>query len=52
LKERAEAYQSARQSGWMSVNEIRHKENLPSIPNGDRHLEPLNMVVAGAEPAE
>ncbi len=43
LKERAEAYQSARQSGWMSANEIRRKENLPPVEGGDKFLEPLNM---------
>lgn len=45
---RYNAYNVGRQAGFMSVNEIRELENLPKIENGDRYLEPLNMVEAGA----
>jgi HK97 family phage portal protein len=45
---RYNAYNVGRQAGFMSVNEIRELENLPRIENGDRYLEPLNMVEAGA----
>ena len=49
-KSRAEAYAVGRQWGWLSVNDIRRLENMPPIPNGDRYLEPVNMVEAGTEP--
>ena len=42
-KTRHEAYASARQWGWMSQNEIRQRENLSPIPDGDEYLQPLNM---------
>ena len=41
--ERFEAYATARQWGWLSANEIRQKENLNPIADGDRYMEPLNM---------
>ena len=44
---RSRAYAQGRQWGWLSVNDIRKLENLPPIPNGDRYLEPANMVLAG-----
>lgn len=48
LKARYEAYQIARQGGWLSVNDIRRLENMNSIgPEGDIYLSPLNMVPAG-----
>lgn len=45
------AYNTGRQGGWLSVNDIRRKENLPPIPGGDEYLSPLNMRPAG-EPQE
>lgn len=43
-KTRAEAYAVARQWGWLSVNDIRKLENMPTIgPAGDMYLTPLNM---------
>lgn len=43
------AYALSRQWGYMSVNEIRERENLNGIGvQGDRFLEPLNMVDANA----
>jgi HK97 family phage portal protein len=51
--QRFTGYTQARQWGWMSVNEIRAKEELPPIDGGDEYLQPLNMVPAGsAAPAE
>lgn len=44
---RATAYAQGRQWGWLSVNDIRRLENMNPIENGDRYLEPLNMVEAG-----
>lgn len=46
---RYNAYAIARQQGWMNVNEIRAKENMNAIPNGDIYLQPLNMVEAGKQ---
>lgn len=34
----------------MSINEIRSKENLPPIDNGDLHYVPANLIEAGAKP--
>lgn len=51
-KSRFAAYATARQWGWLSVNDIRGLENLPGIgPAGDRYLEPANMIEAGDDPA-
>ena len=47
---RNQAYSTARQWGWMSVNEIRGRENLNPIPEGDVYLQPMNMINAGAPP--
>lgn len=47
-QDRFNAYATARQWGWLSVNEIRAKENMSDIgPEGDRYIEPLNMQEAG-----
>lgn len=43
--ERYNAYAQARQWGWLSVNEIREKENMPNIgKQGDIFLTPVNMI--------
>lgn len=46
LKSRFDSYAVARQWGWLSVNDIREREGLPSIEGGDVYLQPLNMVDA------
>ncbi|MFI7014143.1 phage portal protein [Streptomyces sp. NPDC050164] len=46
--QRFSGYAQARQWGWMSVNEIRAKEDEPPIEGGDEYLQPLNMVPAGS----
>lgn len=43
---RYNAYAIARQWGWMSVNDIRGLENMNPIDNGNKYLEPLNMIEA------
>lgn len=49
LKSRYEAYAIGRNWGWLSVNEIRRKENSNPIgPEGDIYLQPLNMQEAGS----
>ncbi len=47
---RNRAYATARQWGWLSVNDIRRLENMNAIEGGDVYLQPLNMVPAGATP--
>ena len=44
---RATSYATGRQWGWLSVNDIRKLENMPSILNGDVYMQPLNMGEAG-----
>ena len=48
LKSRYDAYAIARNWGWLSVNDIRRRENENPIPDGDIYLQPLNMVEAGS----
>jgi HK97 family phage prohead protease len=50
LKSRYEAYAIARNWGVLSVNDIRDRENLNHVANGDIYLQPLNMIEAGKEP--
>jgi HK97 family phage portal protein len=48
---RSALYANGRQWGWLSANDIRRLENLPSIAGGDRYLEPTNMTEAGSNQA-
>ena len=43
LKSRYDAYNTGRNAGFLSVNDIRAFENMNPIDGGDRYLEPLNM---------
>ncbi len=43
IETRYNAYATARQWGWLNVNEIRQKENLNPVNGGDTYLHPLNM---------
>lgn len=45
---RSTFYASGRQWGWLSVNDIRRLENLPSVDGGDIYLQPANMIEAGS----
>lgn len=38
------SYATARQWGWMSINEIRKLEDLAPVANGDGMIQPLNMA--------
>lgn len=51
LKARYEAYAQGRQWGWLSVNDVKAKEDEQPIEGGDVYLQPLNMVPAGTTPA-
>lgn len=45
---RYKAHATARQWGFLSINDIRRIEGLASIgPDGDRYMEPLNMAPVG-----
>jgi len=44
VKSRTEAYKTAITNGYMSINEVRQKENLNSINGGDKHFMQLNMT--------
>lgn len=50
IASRYAAYAVGRQWGWLSVNEIRERENLNPVPKGDEYLQPMNMTQLGAEP--
>lgn len=47
FEERAAASSTAVGSPWMTVNEIRARNNLPSIEGGDDLVTPLNVTVGG-----
>jgi len=47
IQSRYAAYQTGRQAGFLSINDIRRLENLDPIDNGDDYLEPLNMQPVG-----
>lgn len=47
IGDRYQAYALARQWGWMSVNDVRRRENMTEIgTQGDLYLTPLNMSSA------
>ena len=48
--ERFDAYKTARETGWLSINEIRRRENLNPIDGGDGYIQPLNFSVVGSDP--
>jgi len=57
VEARTKFYMAGRQWGYLSINDIRAKENMNAIgPAGDVYLDPLNMKPAGApwpdEPTE
>lgn len=50
-KSRYESYALALLNGIMSINEVRHKENMDRIDNGDDHRVAMNTVAVGDERA-
>ena len=44
VKSRNEAYRTAITNGYMSINEVRLKENLNKIEGGDKHFMQMNMT--------
>lgn len=49
ISSRYSSYATARQWGWLSVNDIRYYEGMDPIDGGDVYLQPLNMIQAGAD---
>lgn len=47
---RHKSYSLGRQWGWLSVNDIRKKENMDPVEDGDIYLQPGNMTAAGNDP--
>lgn len=47
FEEQAAAASTAAGAPWMTVNEIRGRNNLPSIEGGDELVTPLNVTVGG-----
>jgi HK97 family phage portal protein len=39
-------YQSGRQNGWLSANDVRRREGLNPIDGGDVYWQPINMIDA------
>ncbi|MEM4234904.1 MAG: phage portal protein, partial [Candidatus Methanomethylicaceae archaeon] len=50
IESRYRAYATARQWGWMSVDDIRELEEMNPLPDGlgEKYLEPLNMAAVGS----
>lgn len=51
-KTRYDGYKVARETGWLSVNEIRSLENLSPVDGGDQYIQPLNMGTVGDDAEE
>ncbi|WP_187278732.1 phage portal protein [Methylobacterium sp. WL12] len=51
VKARFEAYRIGRETGALSPNDIRRRENDPPIPNGDIYHQPANWVPLGTKVA-
>lgn len=47
IEARYKAYATGRQWGWLSPNDIRKKENMNPIDDGDEYLKPVNMIPLG-----
>lgn len=48
IKDRYEAYRIGREGGWLSVNDVRRRENMNPLPPeiGDKYMAPLNYTTA------
>jgi HK97 family phage portal protein len=46
IASRYQAYATGRQWGWLSANDIREREDMNRIADGDLYLAPLNMTPA------
>tara|TARA_R110002020_G_scaffold273792_1_gene488954 strand:+ start:2038 stop:3552 length:1515 start_codon:yes stop_codon:yes gene_type:complete len=48
-KTRYDSYKIAKETGWLSVNEIRALENLNPVDGGDAFTQPMNMDTVGSD---
>ncbi len=49
IASRYDAYSTGRMWGWLSVNDIRRKEDMDPVEGGDEYLRPVNMEVASTK---
>ena len=49
---RYQSYQSAINTGWMTPNEARERENMNPAEGGDELRQPLNMAAVGSTPGD
>jgi len=49
-KSRYEGYAVGRQWGFLSIDDIRKRENMNTVEGGDDYLQPTNMQVVGDDP--
>jgi HK97 family phage portal protein len=49
---RYRSYALGRQWGWLSTNDVRRRENMNTIPEGDEYLSPMNMQPIGGDPTQ
>jgi HK97 family phage portal protein len=47
IKSRYDAYAVGRMWGWLSINDVRRRENMDPIEHGDGYMHPLNMTTVG-----
>lgn len=54
MKDRYAAYNTGLMGGWLNRDEVRAKESMNPLPDGQGqiYLQPLNMVPAGSDPEE
>jgi hypothetical protein len=53
LQTRYTAYKMGREGGWLSVNDIRRREDMDHCRGrGDVYIQPLNYAPIGAKPPE
>ena len=44
IKDRSDYYKTAITNGWMTINEVREKEDMNKVIDGDDNYIPLNMT--------
>ena len=44
IKDRSDYYKTAITNGWMSINEVREKEDLNKVSSGDSNYLALNLT--------
>ena len=44
IKDRSDYYKTAIQNGWMSINEVRRKEEMTKVVDGDKNYIAMNLT--------